>query len=378
MYLNQIGEDTLVLCRECDYAANRQIARFAKPPADREDLRSCEKVATPDAKTVDEVAACLGTSAAKIAKVVMMIAGHEETGGTREEFVFAVVRGDMEVNETKLGNAMKADWLRPATDEEIYRVGAVPGYASPAGLEGVTVVVDEAVLTSPNLIIGANEEGFHLRNANVARDYMASVTADITAASDGAPCVNCGGPLHTSRGVEVGNIFKLGTRYSESVNAAFLDAIGQQQLVVMGAYGIGVGRLLACVAEHHHDERGLRWPITVAPFHAHLISIAGKSATVEEVATEAYAALTDAGVEVLYDDRDDRGGVKFMDADLIGVPLRITVSSNSLARGVVEVKWRDDASPSLVPISDAVTHIRAQTSALFAEAESRVVEVPLR
>jgi len=386
MYLTPIGEDTLVLCRNCGYSSNRQIARFAKkaaaPVADPAtssgaELKPIEKVATPDCKTIEALAQFLKISKSQTAKAVFMIAGHEESGGTREEFVFAVVRGDMEVNETKLSNALKADWLRPATDEEIRAVGATPGYASPIGLKNVTVVVDDAVPASPNLVAGANEAGYHLLNTNTPRDYAASVVADIVAASDGDACINCGHALYTSRGVEVGNIFKLGTRYTAAVGATYLAADGAEKPIVMGSYGIGSGRLLACVAEEHHDERGLILPITVAPYQVHLISL-GNDANIAETAERVYRALLAAKIEVLHDDRAESPGVKFADADLIGLPLRLTVSAKSLKGGGIEIKRRDQKEFSIIAESDLLARVQAEIETMLAEIAARVVPMTLK
>jgi prolyl-tRNA synthetase len=376
MYLTPIGEDTLVLCQNCGYAANRQIARFARPPAPAEEPKPVEKVATPDTKTIEALAALLGVPKSKTAKAVFMIAGHEAEGATREEFVFAVVRGDMEVNETKLANAAKADWLRPATDEEVRAAGATPGYASPIGLKNVTVVVDDAVPASPNLVAGANEEGHHLLNTNTPRDYAASIVADIAAAGDGDACIQCGQPLHTARGVEVGNIFKLGARYSEAIGATYLAADGSQQPIVMGSYGIGSGRLLACVAEEHHDDKGLIWPISVAPYHVQLVSLAGAEASVAEAAERVYRTLLDTGIEALYDDRGESPGVQFADADLIGIPIRLTVSARSLGKGGVEMKRRDRKESTIVVEADLVARVQAEIAAMFEEVRAGVVEMP--
>ena len=373
MYLTPVGEDTLVLCRHCGYAANRQIARFAKSTPAPEELKPIEKVATPDCKSIEALANLLGMPKSKTAKAVFMIAGHEEAGGAREEFIFAVVRGDMEVNETKLSNAVKADWLRPATDEEIRATGATPGYASPIGLRSVTVVVDDAVPASPNLVAGANEAGYHLLNTNLGRDYEATLIADLAAAGDGDACVNCGQPLYTSRGVEVGNIFKLGTRYSAAIGATFLAADGTQQPIVMGSYGIGSGRLLACVAEEHHDDKGLRWPITIAPYQVHLVAL-GETETADRV----YDALLQAGIEVLYDDRSESPGVKFADADLIGLPLRLTVAAKALKNGGIELKRRDRTEKEIVPEADLIARLQAEIKSMLDEIQAKVVDVPFK
>jgi len=378
MYLTPIGEDTLVLCRRCGYAANRQIAQFAKPPAPPETLKPIEKVPTPDTKTIEALATLLGAPKRKTAKAVFMIAGHEEEGRTREEFIFAVIRGDMEVNETKLSNAVKADWLRPATDDEIRAVGASPGYASPIGLQNVTIIVDESVPASPNLVAGANEEGYHLLNTNTPRDYAASIVADIAAAGDGDACLRCGQPLYTARGVEVGNIFKLGARYSAAIGATYLAADGAQKPIVMGSYGIGSGRLLACVAEEHHDDKGLIWPITVAPYHVQLVALSGNDARINETAERLYRALLDAGIEVLYDDRDESPGVKFADADLIGLPLRLTVSAKSIGKGGVELKRRDQKEFEIVAEADLIGRVRAEIESMLEAIRAKVVEAAFK
>jgi prolyl-tRNA synthetase len=373
MYLTAVGEDTLVLCRNCGYAANRQIAGFAKSLPAAEELQPIEKVATPECKSIEALANFLGVPKSKTAKAVFMIAGHEEEGGTREEFIFAVVRGDMEVNETKLSNVAKADWLRPATEDEIRAIGATPGYASPIGLRSVTVIVDDAVPSSPNLVAGANDAGYHLLNTNLGRDYEATIIADLAAAGDGDACINCGQPLYTSRGVEVGNIFKLGTRYSAAINATFLATDGTQKPIVMGSYGIGSGRLLACIAEEHHDDKGLIWPITVAPYQVHLVSL-GQA----EAADRIYETLLKSGIEVLYDDREESPGVKFNDADLIGMPLRVTVAAKSLAKGGVELKRRDQPKAEIVTEVDLVARVQAEIKALLDAIAAKVIEVSFR
>ncbi len=356
MYLTPVGEDTLVMCDQCSYAANAQIARFAKPANPPEALNPMEKVATPETKTIESLANFLSVPKSKTAKAVFLIASHEDAEGGHERFVFAVIRGDMDVNETKLANAIGAVDLRPATEEEIRNIGATPGYASPIGIQraaNVIVIVDDAVMSSPNLVAGANDAGHHLLHTNCPRDYTADVVADIAVARAGDACVNCGQPLHTQRGVEVGHIFKLGTRYTAALDATYLAADGARKPVVMGSYGIGVGRLLACIAEAHHDDKGLMWPASVAPFQVHLVALGGKDAGVQAQADALYDTLAQAGVEVLYDDRAESPGVKFADADLIGLPVRITVAAKALAAGGVELKRRDSDAKEIVPV-DAV------------------------
>jgi prolyl-tRNA synthetase len=377
MYLTPIGEDTLLLCDNCGYAANRQIAVFRKPAAAAEDPLPPEKVETPHVPTIEALAEFLKVPKARTAKAVFMVATLPDGESQVDRFVFALVRGDMEVNETKLANALKAKELRPAREDEIRAVGAVPGYASPVGLREVLIVVDDAVQSSPNLVGGANEDGYHMRNLNLGRDYTATLVADIAAAAEGDACPNCGAALRTSRGVEVGNIFKLGTRYTAALGANFLDKDGQAKPVIMGSYGIGSGRLLACVAEHHRDANGLRWPVSVAPYHVQLVLLPDAGGQAAATADQLYADLQAAGVEVLYDDRDERPGVKFKDADLIGMPLRVTVSERSLKQGGVELKRRDsDERGGIVPLAGAVERIAADVAGLYAEIRAGVISVP--
>jgi len=372
MYLTSAGEDTLLLCDSCGYAANRQIARFRKAAAEAEEQKPVEKVATPETKTIAGLAELLGVPTARTAKAVFMIATIPQGTETEERFVFAIVRGDMDLNETKLANAVKAKELRPATDDEIRAVGAVPGYASPVGLSGVLVVVDDIIPESPNLVAGANEDGYHLLNTNLGRDYEAEIVADIASAEEGSLCPECGTAMRSVRGVEVGNIFKLGTRYSIDMECTFLDQHGEKQHVIMGSYGIGSGRLLASVAEEYHDEDGLIWPVSVAPYAVHIVSLKGG----EEQAEALYQQLLEAGYEVLYDDREESPGVKFADADLIGIPVRVTVSKRSLESDSVELKRRDRDEKELVARSQAVESIAGTLDDLWAEIRAKVVEVP--
>ena len=362
MYLSPVGEDTLIICPECGYIANRQVAVFQKAKAAPEELLPVETVATPDVKTIEALAAFLGIEKSRTAKAVFMMGTFVEGEETHDKLVFAVIRGDMDVNETKLANAAGAMALRPAVDEEILAIGAVPGYASPLKVKNTMIVVDDSIVDSPNLVAGANGEGFHLRNVNYGRDFKANVVADIAVAEAGHACSECGAALTASRGVEVGNIFKLGTRYSESVGANFLDKDGVEKPVVMGSYGIGVGRLLACAAEEYHDEHGLTWPVSIAPYQVHLVSLRGG----EDEAQALYEELQQAGLDVLFDDRDERPGVKFNDADLIGIPLRLTVSKRSLEAGGVEFKCRSCEDREVIARDEVVAFILGQRDALFA------------
>lgn len=377
MYLTPVGEDTLMFCDTCNYAANRQVALFRKAKPPKETLQPLEKVATPEISTIADLANFLNIPSARTAKAVFFVA--EMVESEAPWLVFAVLRGDMALNETKLANALATAGkgtllnLRPAQDAEIERVNAVPGYASPIGIlhERVLVIVDDLLPDAHNLVAGANESGYHLRNTNLGRDYQADIVADIALAEDGADCPECEGSLTAQRGVEVGNIFKLGTRYSEALDATFLNEDGVSEPIIMGSYGIGVGRLMACVAEDHHDDYGLIWPVTIAPFPVHLVLLKSKDGSAEEAVEKLYTQLRGAGLEPLFDDRDERAGVKFNDADLIGIPLRVTVSERSLKNGGFEFKRRDQDERWIVAVEDAIQEIRHALMKMEGEVRDR-------
>jgi len=363
MYLTAIGEDTLMLCDNCGQSANRQIARVEKPKVAAEELKPLEEVATPGTTTIEELAQFLGIPKSKTAKAVFKVATVKDGEEYLDRLVMAIIRGDMEVNETKLTNALQAKDLRAAHEDEIKAAGAVPGYASPCGLKNILVVVDDLIPGSPNLVAGANKENVHLRQVNFPRDYTADVVADIALAQEGDACPNCGSPLRAVRGVEVGNIFKLGTRYSDSIGCQFLDKDGTWKPIIMGSYGIGVGRLLACIAEEHNDENGLCWPIAVAPYHLYLVVLGEARATADQL----YDQLQKEGIDVLYDDREESPGVKFKDADLIGLPIRLTVSDRSLQKGGVEMKLRSGKDTEIIPVAEVIPRVKAVKAGLFEE-----------
>lgn len=347
MVLNDAGEDTLVICDACGYAANQQIAAVAKPEPAAEQPRPTEEVATPEAPTIAALAALLGVGEDRTAKATFFV-----TGDGR--LLTAIVRGDFEVNETKLSNAVKAiGGLRPAHTEEIAAAGMVPGYASPIGAKGTTVVVDDLAARSPNLVAGANRHGYHLLNVNVGRDFTPDLVTDITNARAGDACPKCGSAVALRQGIEVGNIFKLGTDFTEKLGATYLAEDGSRRLIVMGSYGIGLGRAMACIVEAHHDEKGIAWPAAVAPYAAHLVALgAARDPAVAEAADALYQRLTDAGVEVLYDDRDESPGVKLTDAELLGMPRIVTISPRSLAAGGAEVTERASGERGVRPIPE--------------------------
>ena len=359
MAFSPMGEDTILICENGDYAANREVATFQPFPQSDAEMLPLEEVETPNASTIQGVADYLNVPLSHTAKAVFFMA--------EEQFVFVVIRGDLDVNETKLRNLLDAGDLLPATGEQIAAVGAVAGYASPIGVHGATVVVDESVANARNLVAGANKQGYHVLNSNVGRDYEADHIADVSAAAAGHLCPNCGQPMIARRAIEIGNIFKLGTRFTEAMGANYLDQNGKSHPVVMGCYGIGVGRGAATAVEQNHDERGIRWPISIAPFHVSLLSI-GKDADVIAACDALYANLEAAGIEVLYDDRNERPGVKFNDADLIGNPIRLSISRKTLDAGEVELRLRSgDADSTNYPQDGIVAHIRELVDALMAE-----------
>jgi prolyl-tRNA synthetase len=354
MVLNEHGEDTLVLCDACGYAANQQVAGTGVQPPDAEEALPVEEVATPGTDTIASLAALLEVPTSRTAKAAFFV-----TGDGR--LITAIVRGDFEVNDTKLANAVKAiRGLRPATAEEIRAAGMEPGYGSPVGAHDTVVVLDALAAASPNLVGGANRPGFHLRNLNAGRDFTPDLTVDIANVRGGDPCPNCGEPVRLSQGIEVGNIFKLGTDFTEALGATFLDEAGERHHPVMGSYGIGLGRAMACIVEAHHDEKGIQWPASVSPYRAHLVAIgASRDPAVAEAADGLYARLTDAGIAVLYDDRDESPGVKFTDAELLGMPTIVTVSPRSLAGGGVEVTDRASGERAVKPMDDLEAELSA-------------------
>lgn len=345
------GEDILLICPNGDYAANREVATFQSAPAPAEDLLPMADVETPSTTTIQALADFLNVPLSRTAKAVFFMAGSGR-------FIFAVIRGDLDINETKLRNAIKEGEIVPATVEQIRAIGAEPGYGSPVGVHDAYVIVDQSIAESPNLVAGANKVGWHLMNVNLGRDFQADQVADIAAAAEGHRCPVCGEPMIARRAIEVGNIFKLGTRYSEALGATYLDAEGESHPIVMGSYGIGVGRGAATVVEQRYDDKGILWPISIAPFQVSLLSI-GTDEPVITATDELYVALTAAGVEALYDDRAERPGVKFNDAELIGNPIRLSISKRTLEAGEVELRLRSGSESEMVARDAIVERVRA-------------------
>ena len=348
--LADAGEDSIILCESCDYAANVEKAAFTKPPMPIEEPRPLEERHTPGVKTIEGLAELLGIPTSETLKAVFYSADGE--------VVFVVIRGDLEVNEIKLRNALGCNDLRLATPEEVEEAGLVAGSASPVGLNGVRVFADDSIQMGSNFAVGANREDYHLVNANYPRDFEADVITDLALAEVGFGCPRCETPLVIRRGIEVGHIFKLGTRYSEALEAYFPDQQDEQRPIIMGCYGIGVGRLLGAAIEQHHDERGIVFPAPIAPYQVCLTALNVENADVAAAADSLYDDLRRAGVETLYDDRTESAGVKFNDADLLGLPLRLVVSARNLRQGVVEVKRRSEDDAESVPAGEVVDTVK--------------------
>lgn len=363
MVLAEAGEASVVYCTSCDYAANTEKAEAVAPPPATVagPVPACEPVATPNVRTLEELTRFLGVSADRVIKTLI----YEADGRP----VAAVVRGDHELNAVKLKRVLGATTLAMAGGAVVERVtGAPVGFAGPVGLKGVRIVADPWALAVADAVAGANAADTHLRHVQPGRDWQPDVVADIRTVTAGEPCPRCGGVLASARGIEVGQIFKLGTKYSEALGATYLDEQGQARPIVMGCYGIGVSRTMAAIIEQHHDENGIIWPVSVAPYHVIIVPVMYEDEQQRQVAEQLYEELDRAGVEVVLDDRDERAGVKFKDADLLGFPLRITIGPKSLKEGQVELKSRDGRMEERVPIGETVERVRAWIEANMPQA----------
>jgi prolyl-tRNA synthetase len=356
------GEDTIVRCPNpaCGYAANTERAEFHRsvPSSHGQPPAPMSPVSTPGVKTIDQLARFLDVPVDQALKAVFYTAEH----AGQAELVFVAIRGDVEVNEVKLKNVTGADALRLANDREVGAAGLVAGSASPVGISGLRTIADVSVPNAPNLVAGGNQPDVHLRNVNYGRDFTADVVADIGTAKAGDACIRCGTPLELLRGLELGHVFKLGLRYSEAFDARYLDQDGQQRPMWMGCYGIGITRILAAAVEPGHDERGIVWPAPLAPYQVHLVALNVDSPPVAEAANRLYDDLQRAGVDVLFDDRPESAGVKFNDADLLGLPLRVTLGPRGVKQGEVELKRRSAQQAEVVPLAQAVARIKELTS----------------
>ncbi|MBQ7395171.1 MAG: proline--tRNA ligase [Lentisphaeria bacterium] len=354
MAICDCGEDTIFVSPDKKYRANREIATAAWK-FEKSEALELEEVSTPGKKTIEEVAEFLNVKAENTGKAVFY--QNARTG----ELIFAMIRGDFEVNESKLANLAKVPELKFADDEAILAAGAVPGYASPIGIDGkkVKIILDRSVVESSNLVVGANAPDAHYKNFNVERDLagVEYITGDIATVRAGDPCPISGEPLEMLRGIEVGNIFQLGTKYSESMNCNYLDRDGKSHPMVMGCYGIGVGRAMASVIEYSNDAYGPIWPMSIAPYQVQVCALDLNKPGVANAAEKLVSELEAAGIEVLYDDRGEKAGFVFSDADLIGIPLRIVISPKTLADAQVEFKRRGSRDAMRLAVDETVQFI---------------------
>jgi len=345
IFLTNSGEDTILICDQCDYAANQEKAEFIRPKKTTSQPLDMEKIKTPETTTIDQLVNLLNIDKNDTAKAVLYMAT-PRTGDTSFP-IFVVIRGDLEINEVKLMNLVDAREITPMSDEDLSRYNIVPGYASPIGITSeIRIIADISITETSNLVSGANEVGYHLKNTNYSRDWVASAIADIAIADDGHTCAKCTGHkegnLKISRGIEMGHVFRLGKTYTSVFETTVLDQSGKQLTPIMGCYGIGIDRILSAAVEAHHDQDGIIWPKQLSPYNIHLTALNfEQDSTVAEEATKFYEKIQDAGLTVLFDDRDENPGVKFKDADLIGIPIRITISSRNNAENVVELKLRN-------------------------------------
>lgn len=352
------GEDGMVYCLACSYAANTEKAETAKlsePPPAESDFLPLEEVYTPDMRSIEEVSRYVGLGPQDIVKTLIYVAD----GRT----VAVLVRGDTEVNETKVRNVLDAGILEMAMDDEIRAVTGSPrGFAGPLGIT-CPIYADYSLATMKNFVVGANRENYHLKNCNHGRDIAVATFADLRMIAQGDPCPRCGGDLCFARGIEVGHVFKLGTKYSKAMNATYLDSDGKEKLMVMGCYGIGVARTTAAAIEQSHDADGIIWPMAIAPFQVIITPVNMTDDALAGAAEDLYVNLVGRGLDVLYDDRDERAGVKFKDADLLGIPLRVTIGAKRLAEGSVEVRRRATGDVTVVALAEAADVVSGMVAA---------------
>ncbi len=352
--LSEVGESEIAYCEKCSMAATVERAECVDDKADNGEMLPLEEVYTPGTKTIEEVASFLGMEKKQTIKALLFVTYDEE--GKEKEYVAAFIRGDRELNMTKLVNALNIPEhaIAFADEEKIGQAtGCVGGFTGPIGLHDCKIVVDSELVGMKNLCAGANKADHHIKNVNYGRDYEGDIVKDLKLLKEGDPCPVCGAPVKHARGIEVGQVFKLGTKYSEAMNAVYKDENQQDQLIVMGCYGIGVTRTLAAIVEQHHDENGIIWPMSVAPYHVIITLVKPDDDSQKEVAEHIHKTLENAGIEVLLDDRNERPGVKFKDADLLGIPIRITVGKRA-GEGIVEYKLRRDADKQEMTVDEAI------------------------
>ncbi|MDQ2087513.1 proline--tRNA ligase [Herbivorax sp. ANBcel31] len=357
MVKSSIGESGIAYCEACGYAANDEKAECGRESCCNESKEECsnknelEKVETPDVRTIEELMEFFKCSSKEFAKTLIYKAD--------DKTVAVMVRGDRELNETKLQNILGCIELEMADPETVQKLtGAEVGFAGPVGLD-IEIIIDNEVADMKNFITGANESGFHYKNVNIERDFKTAKVKDIRTICEGDKCPKCGEPVKVELGIEVGHIFKLGTKYTEALKCVYLDENGKENPMVMGCYGIGINRTMAAIIEQNNDENGIIWPMSVAPYHVTVIPVNIKNDSQRELAEKIYSDLLESGVEVMLDDRKERPGVKFKDADLIGIPTRITVGKKA-SEGIVEYKERQDSQISELPVEEALERIKSE------------------
>ena len=354
--LSEVGESDIAYCESCSMAANveKAVCRDAEPSPESEAMLELQEVHTPGTKTIEELASFLNIDKKKTIKALLFEKYDED--GKADGYVAAFVRGDRDLNMIKLVNALKIPEHAIAFADELKleaAIGAVGGFTGPIGLHDCMIVVDSELVGLKNLCAGACKPDHHILNVNYGRDYEGDIVTDLKVLKEGDPCPVCGAPIKHTRGIEVGQVFKLGTKYSEAMNAIYKDENQQDHPLVMGCYGIGVSRTLAAVIEQHHDEDGIIWPVSVAPYHVIVTLVKPKDETQSKLAEDIYQRLLTAGVEAVIDDRDERPGVKFKDADLLGFPIRITVGKRA-GEGIVEYKLRRDSEKTEISVEEAI------------------------
>jgi len=353
--ITESGEDEVIYCPDCKYAANADKAQSIKDKIKSGEPLPVAEVKTPGMTSIEQVSGFLKVSQSQTLKAVFYIADGR--------LIFVVIRGDIEVNEVKLKNVLHCLELRLATEAEVVAAGIVAGSASPIGITGIKIIADDSIISGANFVAGANKPDTHLRNVNYPRDFKADLVTDIALARAGEGCPKCQSKLSSAHGIEVGHIFKLGTFISEKLGASFVDPKGISHPIVMGSYGIGLGRLLATVIEYSHDDKGIIWPLSIAPYHIYLCPLYLENPLVAAKTGELYADLKAQGLEVLFDDREESPGVKFNDADLLGIPIRVTISPRTLKTNSVEIKKRPEKKSQLVPLEEVVIRLKELLSA---------------
>ena len=350
MVIAENGEDEIIYCTSCQYAANADKAESIISKIEGEEPLPLEEVDTPGMATIEDVSRFLKAPQSKTFKAVFYVVDGK--------LVFVVIRGDLEVNEVKLKNILQCYELRLAAEAEVIEAGIVAGSASPVGISGIKVIADDSITSGANFIAGANKPDTHFRNVNYPRDFKVDIVADIARAHAGDGCPKCGDKLSSTQGIEVGHIFKLGTFISEKLGALFIDANGASHPIIMGCYGIGLGRLLAAAIEQNHDDKGIIWPLPIAPYHIYLCPLYLENPQVATTAENLYAEFEAQGLEVLFDDRKESPGVKFNDADLLGIPIRVTISPRTLEKSSIEIKWRSEKESQLVPLAEITERLK--------------------